>query len=187
MSNSGSLKSFDRRAELTVDRNGGLRAPAPWAPDRGRPGPGEPVSSSMPPAGGTDVIRTMCVRPIAVDRPIEQGVLWSRGTVVRLGGLGRLVIRRPFMRSVCSGLPGWRASGRLVGKGWSPRRFGDVDVEIFPWSASAIEIRLARRSPFPVYWGVRRVRRYWALAHAAADRLMEQAQLHEAETEREAC
>src|SRR6516165_8162180 len=101
MSNSRSLKSFDRRAELTVDRNGGLRAPAPWAPDRGRPGPGEPVSSSMPPAGGTDVIRTMGVRPMAIDRPIEQGVLWSRGTVVRLGGLGRLVIRRPFMRSVC--------------------------------------------------------------------------------------
>src|SRR5262249_5470327 len=120
---------------------------------------------------GADVVRTVGVRPTAIDGRVREGVLWPKGTVLPLGRLGTLVIEQPLLRTVWFGLAGWRASGRLVGRGWRARNFGGVALDISPWSPTAIQIRLARQSPFPSYWGARRVRRYWALAHAAADQL----------------
>jgi hypothetical protein len=126
-------------------------------------------------AYGADVIRTVSVPPGLVERWLADGTLWPRGTVLPLDGLGALVIEGPWLQALCSGLPGWRAAGRLLGRGRfgrAPgRAFGRVDVEILPWSRATIGLRLARRSPLPVYWSARRVRRYWAAAHAAADRL----------------
>lgn len=120
---------------------------------------------------GAEVVRTVGVRPTAIDGLVREGMLWAEGTVVPLGRLGTLAMERPWQHAVWSGLPGWRASGRLVARGWRARRFGGVDLEISPWSATAMQIRLARQSPFPSYWGARRVRRYWELAHAAANQL----------------
>ena len=124
-------------------------------------------------AYGADVIRTVSLGPAAVERRLADGTLWSQGTLLPLNGLGALVIDGPWLRAPWSGLPGWRASGRLRGSGrfGRARGFGRVDVEILPWSPSTSGLRLARRSPLPVYWSARRVRRYWATAPAAADRL----------------
>jgi len=130
---------------------------------------------SSPMALGTDVSRTMSVRPAVVEGWLAAGTVWSPGTRLPLDGLGALVIEGPWRRTLCSGLPGWQASGRLLGKGRfgrAPgRTFGRVDVEILPWSPTTTGLRLARRSPLPVHWSARRVRGYWATAHAAADRL----------------
>ena len=61
----------------------------------------------------------------------------------------------------------------MVGGRWPTRRFGPVDIEIQPWSPTMTEVRVARPQPLPSYWGARRVRRYWALAHDAVDRVTE--------------
>ena len=126
-----------------------------------------------PVAYGADVIRTVSLGPAAVERRLADGTLWSQGTLLPLNGLGALVIDGSWLRAPWSGLPGWRAPGRLRGSGrfGRARGFGRIDVEILPWSPSTSGLRLARRSPLPVYWSARRVRRYWATAHAAADRL----------------
>jgi hypothetical protein len=153
MINSGSLASFD-----------GL-----W------PEPAPVVREQAAPAFGADVIRTMSVRPAVVEGWVAAGTVWSPGTRLPLDGLGVLVFQAPWRPTLCSGLPGWRASGRLLRRGrfgWAPgRAFGRVDVEILPWSRTTTGLRLARRSPLPVHWSARRVRGYWATAHAAADRL----------------
>jgi hypothetical protein len=139
------------------------------------------IDRSLSGAYEAGVNRTVSVPPAAVERRIADGTLWHQGTVLPLDRLGALVFDGPSLRTVCLGVPGWRASGRLVGRtwssrtrssrAWSPRVFGRVDVEVIPWSSSMTALRLARRSPIPNYWSARRVRRYWALAHAAADRL----------------
>jgi hypothetical protein len=144
------------------------------------------MDRTMSGAYETDVNRTMSVPPAAVEQRIADGTPWHQGTVFPLDRLGALVIDGPLLRAFCSGVPGWRASGRLVGRAWSGRPrserawtgrawsgrvLGRVDLEVIPWSSTTTGLRLARRSPFPSYWSARRVRRYWALAHAAADRL----------------
>ena len=147
-----------------VSLNGLWPDPAPVALDR-----------TAPATYGADVIRTMSVRPALVERRLEDGTLWSQGTLLPLHGLGALVIDGPWLRAPWSGLPGWRAAGRLRGRARFGRAlgrgFGRVEVEILPWSPTTTGLRVARRSPLPVYWSARRVRRYWATAHAAADRL----------------
>jgi hypothetical protein len=126
-------------------------------------------------AYGADVVRTVSLGPAVVERRLADGTLWSQGTLLPLSGLGALVIEGPWLQAPWSGLPGWRAPGRLRGRGRFGRAFGRgfgrVDVEILPWSPTTTGLRLARRSPLPVYWSARRVRRYWATAHAAADGL----------------
>jgi hypothetical protein len=169
MSDSGSLRSF---TPFT-----GLR------PDLAAVGV---MGDTMSVAYEADVVRTMSVRPATVERQLADGTVWPPGTALPLDRLGGLVIEEPLLRAHCSGVPGWRASGRLVRKvpsgraglrrlrsirPWSGRTFGRVDIEILPWSSTTTGVRLARRSPLPSYWSARRVRRYWALAHAAADRL----------------
>jgi hypothetical protein len=144
---------------------GGLwREPAGVAPHR-----------TPPLEYGADVMRTVSLGPAVVERRLADGTLWSQGTLLPLNGLGSLVIEGPWLRAPWSGLPGWRASGRLQGSGRFGRAFGRgfgrVDVEILPWSPTTSGLRLARRSPLPVYWSARRVRRYWAAAHGAADGL----------------
>lgn len=129
------------------------------------------LEGAAPAAYGADVIRTVSLGPAVVERRLSAGTLWSPGTLLPLDGLGVLVIDGPWLRAPWSGLQGWRTSGRLQGKGRFRRAFGRVDIEVLPWSPTTTGVRLARRSPLPVYWSARRVRRYWATAHAAADRL----------------
>ena len=140
------------------------------------PGPAPLALDRMPPAAyGSDVIRTVSLGPAVVERRLADGTLWSQGTRIPLDRLGALVIEGPWLQAPWAGLPGWRAPGRLQGRSRVGRAlgrgFGRVDVEILPWSPTTTGLRLARRSPLPVYWSARRVRRYWATTHAAADRL----------------
>jgi hypothetical protein len=125
-------------------------------------------------AYATEVVRRMSVRPASIERRIADGTFWPQSAARPLGRLGSLVMERPLVPADCSGVPGWRGSGRLVGSRWPGRGFGRVDVEVIPWSSTATGLRLARRSPLPSYWSTRRVGRYWTLAHAAADWLARQ-------------
>jgi hypothetical protein len=60
-------------------------------------------------------------------------------------------------------------SGRLVGSGARLIRFTRVDIEISAVSPGTLELRMLPRSLHIHGWGRRRQRRYFRLAHAAAD------------------
>jgi hypothetical protein len=67
----------------------------------------------------------------------------------------------------------WRADGRVVNAGWAPSRDERVEVVISAWSESAAELRVVPRSTHFRQWGARRLRRWFRLAHGAADALAE--------------
>lgn len=64
-------------------------------------------------------------------------------------------------------------SGRLVGSGPRLTRFTRVDIEISSVSPHTLELRMLPRSRHIHGWGTRRQRRYFRLAHAAADHLQQ--------------
>jgi hypothetical protein len=89
---------------------------------------------------------------------------------VSLGDLGRLTIDLP-LRRIDGPYQAWRGRGRLHGRGPRVARSTRVDLELTPWSATAVELRLLPTHPHPSRWGRRRLRRYLDLAHLAADQL----------------
>ena len=91
---------------------------------------------------------------------------------VSLGAIGAVcdLMRRP---SRCHTAHVLRLSGRLVGSGARLTRFTRVDIEISPVSPHGLELRMLPRSRHIHGWGLRRQRRYFRLAHAAADHLQQ--------------
>lgn len=67
--------------------------------------------------------------------------------------------------------PTWRARGRLARNGLGLVRHTSVDLEITPWSQIACELRMSPRSKRFRSWGAHRQRRYFVLAHQAADEI----------------
>jgi hypothetical protein len=65
----------------------------------------------------------------------------------------------------------WRAYGRLVTGGWIPPRDERVELVVSAWSESTFEVRVVPRSTHFRRWGARRLRRWFRLAHEAADAL----------------
>ena len=65
----------------------------------------------------------------------------------------------------------WHAGGRLVGAGPRLARSTRIDIEVRAASCDSAEVRLLPRSRHIHRWAARRQRRYFQLAHAAADRL----------------
>lgn len=97
---------------------------------------------------------------------------FGAGTELDLGPVGRLRLDEPFVAADDD--PGcWRARGRVIGRGPRLARYARVEVVLQPWSADTHQLRIVPRSPFLPRWGVRRRRRYYDLAHAAADRLLQ--------------
>ncbi len=91
---------------------------------------------------------------------------------VSLGAIGAVCdIRcRPSARHTAEVL---HLSGRLVDSGPRLTRFTRVDIEIWAVSPHTLELRMLPRSLRIHRWGTRRQRRYFRLAHAAADHLQQ--------------
>jgi MFS family permease len=94
------------------------------------------------------------------------------GCSVSLGACGALRLDGRIDPSSGGTRDQWSACGRVVGRGPRLVRFSRIDVVITPWSSDACELRVVPRSRFVHRWGERRLRRYWRLAHAAADALL---------------
>ena len=95
------------------------------------------------------------------------------GTTVVLSGVGSMIFASSFEQLDIGDMPILRARARLVGRGPRICRYARIDVELAPWSVTAAQIRITPRSRYVHLWGVRRRRRYWSLAHGAANTLRE--------------
>jgi hypothetical protein len=94
------------------------------------------------------------------------------GRPVPLGHDGNLRVDTPFAHDDAGALGGWRAQGRLVGRGLRLAHHARVEIVVAPWSDDSCELQVAPRSHRLHQWGERRRRRYWRLAHAAADEVV---------------
>jgi hypothetical protein len=107
-----------------------------------------------------DVITRRVDQPPGDDLPI--------GRDFSLGRFGTLRLDGPFEHHG----EVWDARGRVIGRGPRLARYSRVEVVITPWSDDDYQLRVQPRSSFLPRWGERRQRRYFDLAHAAADRLL---------------
>jgi hypothetical protein len=69
-----------------------------------------------------------------------------------------------------------RARGRFTFTGRALVPVARVEIELVPWSAGACEVLVRPMGRWAPSWGRARTRRFYALAHAAADHLA--AELH---------
>lgn len=123
--------------------------------------------------GEHDVIARRIDRaPPSLGRLLANPHVLPVGAKVPLGSDGSLRLDAPFEPHVRGSLKEWRTSGRLIGHGPRLVRYSRVDLLIAPWSDDACELRVAPRSRHLHQWGARRLRRYYRLAHDAADRLL---------------
>ena len=114
-----------------------------------------------------------------VNRPSDAvaRALRNRSTVVpatgfALGDQGTLLVDdvpRPSSPPIVPGKESWRTTARLLtGRG---RLVARIDIEVIPWTPGSVSIQLRPLDRRASRWGPRRTRRYFALAHAGADRL----------------
>lgn len=128
------------------------------------------VAHHDPWIGSDDVARRINRTPLVLGI-LSDPVPLAGGATLALATAGTLRLDAAFERS-SSGADKWRSHGRLVGQGPRLVLFSRVEVLIAPWSRDACELRVIPRSRYLHRWGRRRLRRYWQLAHAAADALV---------------
>ena len=78
-----------------------------------------------------------------------------------------LRLDEPFRAVRDSWYPRWRATAALLDE--HGRAATTVELEVGAWSADASRLQLRPTSRHPERWSRRRLRRYFALAHLAAD------------------
>lgn len=110
--------------------------------------------------------------PSTLERLLADADRLPTGTSVPLGTGGTLRLDAPLQSDRGGHLQAWYARGRLVGRGLRLARFSRIDIEIWPWSAESMELRVTPRARHVHRWGTRRQRRSFWLAHAAADNLL---------------
>jgi hypothetical protein len=121
-------------------------------------------------AGSEVVTRHVLSGAAPLARQLERRGLLDPRRHVGLGAGGRLEITRP-LQPVDGLLPTWRARGRLRGRGPRLVPFARVEIEIVARSPTTAAVRLLPVHRHPFRWGVSRQRRYFDLAHAAADHI----------------
>ena len=120
-------------------------------------------------AGDGDVVRRINTTPAELaHRIVSVGDPPPR---LALGPLGELRVDSHPRQDPSDSAPVWQMRSRLVGAGPRIALFSRVDIEISPASSRSIELRVLPRSRHIHRWAARRRRRYFQLAHAAADRL----------------
>lgn len=119
------------------------------------------------------VARRIDRAPSSLERRLSNADLRPAGRGgLRLASGGTLRLDAPFERGIGGPEGGWRAPARLIGHGPRVVRYSRVDVVVAPWSDEVCELRVVPRSRRLHQWGTWRQRRYWRLAHDAADRLV---------------
>ena len=83
------------------------------------------------------------------------------------GPVGALHLETPWRPALCWHSLSWRANGRLVnGRG---RLVARVEIEVGEWSEDSTRLQVRPRARRLERWTGRRIQRYFALAHDAAD------------------
>ncbi len=115
---------------------------------------------------------TVVTRRVNVSTSAVRAVLAHPDVLGRapLGDVGWLVIDAPLVR-LDTGIETWHGRGRLYGRGPRLARYARVEIVLTAWSDEASELTLRPVCPYPLRWGARRLRRYFALAHLAGDHL----------------
>jgi hypothetical protein len=90
---------------------------------------------------------------------------------IRLDRRGELRVDQPAQPDPVGSTTRWHAGGRLVGSGPLLARSTRIDIEVSAASSDTVELRLVPRSRHIHWWATGRQRRYFQLAHAAADEL----------------
>jgi hypothetical protein len=104
---------------------------------------------------------------------VSHGIVGTGGppTRIALGGRGELRLDSHGRPDPSDSTQFWQIRSRLVGAGPRIALYSRVDIEIRPASSRSVELRLLPRSRHIHRWSTRRQRRYFELAHAAADRI----------------
>jgi hypothetical protein len=88
-------------------------------------------------------------------------------THIGLAHDGELLVETPWRPALCWHSLSWRANGRLVnGHGHLVAR---VEIEVGEWSDDATRLQVRPRAHHLGHWTGRHIKRYFALAHDAAD------------------
>jgi hypothetical protein len=106
----------------------------------------------------------------AVERVLCDATLLSAGAEHDLGGGAWLVLERPFgvaFPPFGVEFASWSAPARVyTRRGGRPVKF---ELEINAWDGATTELLVRPRARSPYRWSGRRMRRYFAVAHATAD------------------
>jgi hypothetical protein len=108
----------------------------------------------------------------AVGRIVCDPWLLARGTRIDLTGEAVLRLEEPFgVTFPMFGLDGasWRAPATICTRDGRQRE--NVEIELNPWDEQATELVVRPRARSPYNWRAHHVRRYFRLAHEAADAL----------------
>jgi RimJ/RimL family protein N-acetyltransferase len=107
-----------------------------------------------------------------VARTLRDGPTIAPANGFLLGRDGTLLVDgtpRPSLHAIVPGHESWRTTARLL----TPRgrQVARLEIEVGTWAPGSVLIQLRPLDRRPHRWGARRTRRYFALAHAGADRL----------------
>ena len=123
--------------------------------------------------GSNFVLERRVNRPTrAVARRLRDHSTIAPAAGFALGREGTLFVEgtpRPSSNPIVPGHESWRTTGRLLSA--RGRRVARVDIEISTWTPGSVSIQLRPLDRRSRRWSARRARRYFALAHAGADRL----------------
>jgi hypothetical protein len=105
--------------------------------------------------------------PQAVQAGLQKSDALAVDAHIDLGEIGELQVETPWRASLCWHSLSWRANGRLVnGHGHLVAR---VELEVGDWSDDATRLQIRPRAHHLGHWTGRHIKRYFALAHNAAD------------------
>lgn len=105
--------------------------------------------------------------PQAVQAGLRKSDALAVDTRIALGPIGALQLETPWRPALCWHSLSWRANGRLVNS--RGRLVARVEIEVGEWSHDATRLQLRPRARRLERWTGRRIKRYFALAHDAAD------------------
>jgi hypothetical protein len=103
----------------------------------------------------------------AVNAALSIGLPFARDSEWPLGSEGALRVDNPLRRTLGSYDMSWRADARLVTH--RGRLVARIEMEVDAWSVDSTRLQLRPVARHPERWGARRLRRYFDLAHRAAD------------------
>ena len=105
--------------------------------------------------------------PQAVQAGLRQSDALAVDTHIDLGETGELQVETPWRPARCWHSLSWRANGRLVNR--RGHLVARVEIEVGEWSDDATRLQVRPRASRIQRWTGRHIKRYFALAHNAAD------------------
>jgi hypothetical protein len=111
-----------------------------------------------------------------VNLAVSTGGPFTRAAADPLGPDGTFYVDRPFRRTLGSFDLAWRCDARLLTR--RGRLVARVEITVDGWSTDATRLQLRPVARHPERWSPRRLRRYFQLAHLAADAAARQLDEH---------